>query len=558
LTKNDIGGTAVEGSVLTGLGPLSMFFEHTQFFDFLSERESNSGDSVLSRSQTRLDSSIPSWKFIPRIPWSITGAMQVRESGAKLFDLSNRLSVLLFGVSASNTTEWSLTRGGESEPSTTGSGSVQLSGRMKNINLRGDLSYGLLPDTVFNNASLTGDYKISQDFSASVGLNKQLIGDGLTSYNASLNRRFTAFAIGVTASYDNTGAFAAGTSITYSLGREPRKGSWRHSSDRMASSGMASVRAFLDNNANQVFDEGDQPLKDVKFRPGGEDQKTNEDGIVLLRGLSSSVPTNIVLDMDSLEDPFWVPFKKGYEVIGRPGRPFKLDFPVTPTGEIDGTVYLVSGDSEKPVGNVQIQLVNDKQEVLQEIKSEYDGFYLIQLVPQGKYTLQIAPEQIKRLGLKTPESKEIVIEGAEILQSGMDIQLELANPKKSKKGKAKPIKEKKEKTKLEIKNSKKKKSTSDKSIDEKKPVDSKSSSKEPADKKTASEKPIIDKSVDEKKSIGSKPSSKEPADKKPASEKPVSDKPVDEKKPAAPKPPIKEPAKRGPVHEQQASLKPLI
>jgi hypothetical protein len=522
LTKNDIGGTALEGSILMGVGSLSIFFEHTQLFDFLSEREDNSGDSVLSRSETRLDSSIPSWKFIPRIPWSITGAMQVRESGAKLFDISNRLSMLLFGVSASNTTDWSLTRGGEAEPSTTGSGSVQLSGRMKNINLRGDLSYGLLPDTVFNNAALTADYKINQDFSANIGLNKQLIGDGLTSYNVGLNRRFTAFAIGATASYDNTGAFAFGTSVTYSLGREPRKGSWRHSSDRMASTGMASIRVFLDVNANQVFDEGDEPLKDVKFRPGGENQKTNEDGIILLRGLSSSVPTNIVLDTDSLEDPYWVPLKRGFEVIGRPGRPFKLDFPITPTGEIDGTVYLVSGDSQKPVGNTQVQLVNEKQEVIQEVKSEYDGFYLIQLVPQGKYTLRINPEQLKRLGLKTPEPKELVIQGEETLQSGVDLQLELANPKKKKKGKAKSGKEKKEKTKPKIK-----KSTGDKSVDEKKPDDSKSSSKEPANKK-------------------------------PSSEKPVSDKPVGEKKPAAPKSLDKEPTKRSPVHEQQASLKPLI
>ncbi len=462
LTKNDVGGTAFESSVLMGLGPLSMFFEHTQFFDFLSERETNTGDSVVSRSETRLDSSIPAWLFVPRIPWSISGSMEVQESGLKQIELSNRLSVLYSGVSASNTTDWSLTRGGDAEPSTSGSGSAQLSGRISNVSLRGTLSYEILPNTIFNSASLSSDFKISQDFSANLGLNKQLTDDGLTSYSAGINRRFTAFSIGLNASYDNTGAFSAGTSITYSLGREPRKGSWGHSSDRMASSGMVSVRVFLDTNANQVFDEGDEPLKGVKVAPGGDDQKTDEDGILLLRGLSSSQPTNIVLDTDSLEDPYWVPSRKGYEVIGRPGRPIMLEFPVTPTGEIDGTVYLLTGDSEKPVGNVQIQLVNDKQEVIQEVKSEYDGFYLIQLVPQGRYSLIISPDQIKRLGLKTPDPKEVIIAGEETLQSGVDLLLEQVNPVKNK--------AKKEKSKSVSEKSTNEKSASYKSADVKKPT----------------------------------------------------------------------------------------
>ena len=85
---------------------------------------------------------------------------------------------------------------------------------------------------------------------------------------------------------------------------------------------------------------------------------------------------------------------------------------------------MISGDSPKAVSNVQLQLVNAKQKVIQTIKSEFDGFYLFQIVPPGKYWIRISPEQIKRLGLKNPELQEVNIKGEEMILSGMDLFLE--------------------------------------------------------------------------------------------------------------------------------------
>ncbi|MBT5471975.1 MAG: carboxypeptidase regulatory-like domain-containing protein [Nitrospina sp.] len=424
LTKNDIGGTALEAAVLTNLQGLNIFMEHTRFFDFQSEREDNLSDPVDSRSKVRLDSSIPTWGIFPRIPWSIKGEIEKRESGVDQIELTNRLSAFLFNFSASNTLGWSLIRGGEAEPVTTGTGAFQLSGRLWKVPLRGSLDYEIKPKAELTSTSISSDYRLDQDFSASLGLNRQLNGDELTTYNAGLNRRFKTFAIGIDGTYNDDGAFSIGTSITYSIGREPRKGSWVTSSDRLARSGMVSARVFLDENNNQIFDKGDEPLKDVKFRSGSRDQKTDKDGFALLTGLSSNRPSSIVLDIASLEDPFWVPSRAGYEVVTRPGKPILLDFPITPTGEIEGTVFLISGDSPKAVSNVQLQLVNAKQKVIQTIKSEFDGFYLFQIVPPGKYWIRISPEQIKRLGLKNPELQEVNIKGEEMILSGMDLFLE--------------------------------------------------------------------------------------------------------------------------------------
>ncbi|GJL77920.1 MAG: hypothetical protein NPINA01_09090 [Nitrospinaceae bacterium] len=504
VTKNDIGGTALQAATLTNLMGLNLFLEHSRFFEFQSEREENLFDPVSHRSKARLDSSVPSLGLVPRIPWSITGELERRESGVDQIELTNRVSMFLFGTSASNSLDWSLTRGGDIEPLTTGTGTFQLSGRFLRLSLRGALNYGIKPDPELTSTAITGDYRLNRDFSASLGLNRQLNGEQLTTYNAGLNRRFKSFAVGINGAYDDDGAFSIGSSITFSIGREPRKGRWVTRSDPMASSGTASARVFLDNNNNQAFDKGDEPLKDVKFRSGSRDRKTDEDGIALLTGLSSNRPTPIVLDTASLEDPFWVPAHKGYEVVTRPGRPALLNFPVTPTGEIDGTVYLRTGDSEKAVSNVKIQLlktgdalkkkmvrrlrnhldtvyVNHKGklvrrisfsgnrkhtffnypfnrshnrvqlkepfqspienvsleeekelEVMQEVKTEFDGFYLFQLVPMGRYLVRVAPEQVERLNLKTPEPQEVVIEGSETVMSGVDFLLEQAIPVEAK------------------------------------------------------------------------------------------------------------------------------
>lgn len=424
MTKNDDGGTAIEAAVLTKLKGMSIFLEHTRFFDFQSERENNESTLVLNRSNMRLESSFPSFGIIPRIPWSLTGNFERREEGVDQIDLSNRLSIFMFNTSASNTIDWSMTQGSDIETVTSATGSFQLSGRIMGLKLRGSLDYLIKPVAALSSTSLSTDFNWSPDFSTNLGVTKQLGTDGLTTLTAGVNRRYESFAIGVDTTLDDQGSFTMGSSITYSFGREPRKGSWLHSSDRMASSGMVSARVFIDANGNQVFDEGDKPLEGAKFKQGSQDKETNEDGIIILTGLSSTRPTDIVLDISSLEDPFLVPLREGYEVVVRPGQPIMLDFPVAPTGEVDGTVFLQSKDTKKTVSNVELQLVNAEQEVVLKTTSEFDGFYLFQAVPIGKYWLQIAPDQIKRLKLKPVKPIEVVLEGTEAFIVGLNFILE--------------------------------------------------------------------------------------------------------------------------------------
>ena len=102
-----------------------------------------------------------------------------------------------------------------------------------------------------------------------------------------------------------------------------------------------------------------------------------------------------------------------------------LEFPVMATGEVDGTVRLKKAGAEVEVSRVRMQLVNPEGEVVQEQKTAFDGFYLFTFVPPGEYRLRVSPEQVERLGLKTPPEETVKIEGLGNVVSGIDFTLEI-------------------------------------------------------------------------------------------------------------------------------------
>ncbi len=259
-------------------------------------------------------------------------------------------------------------------------------------------------------------------------VSRQLTGIRTTTYSAGVLRSFESFALGLNASYIDDGSFFTTLSISFGLGREPRTGRFAMRRRGMATGGAASARAFLDRNLNDRFDEGDEPLQGVRF-VRGRDAETDENGVAFITGLSSYRPTPLALDVKTLEDPYWLSTREGYEVVPRPGKTILLEFPVVPTGEIDGTVFLRRGDVQREVSNVRLELVDSKGEVVHEVKSAFDGFFLFELVRPGRYALRVSPEQGERLNLVLPPAREIVITGEGEIVSGIDIVLERAGEK---------------------------------------------------------------------------------------------------------------------------------
>ena len=105
----------------------------------------------------------------------------------------------------------------------------------------------------------------------------------------------------------------------------------------------------------------------------------------------------------------------------------QINFPVILTGEIDGIVYLHKDNKNVPVGDIELELLNKSGELIQKIKTAYDGFYVLSKIPAGTYLMRISPEEAARHGLHEVVPREIIIQAEEPFISGANFILFLAS-----------------------------------------------------------------------------------------------------------------------------------
>ncbi len=238
-----------------------------------------------------------------------------------------------------------------------------------------------------------------------------MVGSKETLLTTGLNKSLGSYGLGLSASYSSRGEFAVGLQLFIATSREPRQGQWRFDARPKADSGATSVRVFLDDNANGVMDAGEEPIENVALTVNGSRAlvRTDAAGIALLDRLPIRQHVDIAVDTQTLEDPYWVPQRKGVRMVPRPGHVAELDFPVVLTSEIDGTVYQVEKTAKRGLGDMAIELLDLDRKVLSTIKSSSDGYYIVPAVVQGRYYLRISPEQLKQFDLIDPGERDISI-----------------------------------------------------------------------------------------------------------------------------------------------------
>lgn len=398
------GGWLNESGLKTRVGSLAMSYSHTRLNDFSSELFSATSDPLRTRDKVRLDGAIPSG-FLPRLPVTLELQREQFQSGSRNLALTGRVAAYVKGTSVANQLSWQ-TSGGNS----LASGALQLSRRVGGIGLSGQLGYSLKPQAKLETVALAGDKRLGEVYLLNLGLVRS-VSSHETLYTAGLNKSLGRYGLGLSASYSSSGAFAVGLQLFIAMGREPRQAQWRFDALPKADSGAASVRVFLDDNANGVMDSGEEPIENVAMTVNGSRAlaRTDAAGIAWLDRLPIRQHVDIAVDTQTLEDPYWAPQRKGVRLVPRPGRVAELDFPVVLTSEIDGTVFLVEKASRRGIGDVVIELLDLDRKVVTAIKSSSDGYYIVPAVAQGRYSLRVAPAQLKQFDLIDPGEREITI-----------------------------------------------------------------------------------------------------------------------------------------------------
>lgn len=417
------GGSAVEIDLQTRISDTVIGLKNIQLDKFYSEEFLTSANEIVSRSSIDINTAIPP-TFLPRIPLSFGFKIDEYANGDELRIFTNQISLSLYGAAITN----SITNQQLTNQQATSTGNLQISSSINKIMVRGTIGYTLKPEKELSNIALTVDPGQFGDYRLSFGINRSLQ-QNLTEISATANKVSGKYGLSFGARYNSDGEINLDANFSIAFGYEPRREQWKQDAANLANQGSVSARFFLDTDKDGIFGENDTPIKDmgVRVNQGYNKERSDEDGILFLTGLTPHAPTDIIVASGTMEDPLWTPALDGVRVVPRPGHAIQIDFPIFTTGEIDGTVELVKGDRYIGVGDVTIELVDRNNNVISTTQTAYDGFYILSHVPMGEYRIRVSPKQLEKLNLQSQIEETITITGDEPFINGIDFTLKPFN-----------------------------------------------------------------------------------------------------------------------------------
>ncbi len=270
--------------------------------------------------------------------------------------------------------------------------------RLLGLSLRGEAQYRLNgARRGFDSARMTIEKALSDRSDLRIDI-EHSARTGLTELEAGYVRHFRKLSLLAGARIDNRGALGANLAVNFSLGPDPLGGGWRMSREKLAERGAAAVSVFLDADGDGRRSPDEEPLTGVNVTAGqfGSSEPTNDDGHAIVEGLPPFESVLISIDESSLPDPFLMSRGGGIVVTPRPGVPAVIELAVAPTGEVEG---LLTSPEGTPLGGAKLELLDARGQVVSRTMSEYDGFFLFERIPYGRYQLQLADETRAVLGV---------------------------------------------------------------------------------------------------------------------------------------------------------------
>jgi hypothetical protein len=308
-------------------------------------------------------------------------------------------------------------------------GRLQLQGRIGPVYARFSSSYTVKPISELTNISTELSWQLINNVQSNVKLDYVPKSD---IYRAKLgiNWQHDIFNLSTNFTYDDDDSWNVGLFLRFGFGYDIDNDRTFMSSTSLANSGAINVRVFEDDNINGKFDEGENLVEGAKIKALQVHRQSfsNEDGFALLKNMPNNIITDIVIQQDTLGDPFLIPATKGVAITPRKGFLQTIDYPVVTSGEIDGTVYLTyKNGTEKVLTYATMNLKNENGELVAQTQTEFDGYYLfVDLIP-GEYTVSIADDYIRKHKLRSSEGLQVNLTAQGDVINGSDFSLAQLN-----------------------------------------------------------------------------------------------------------------------------------
>ncbi len=323
-----------------------------------------------------------------------------RQSGSDALEMGARMSTAFRNLSLTASLDWRHQRAPRGFAGAAQDAAVlSLLGNMRlgRWRLRGEAQVALAGRSDSDRFTLVGERAAGErgEWRAEIGYE----GDARRARaGLSYARHFKAFSLAATGEVASDGSYGAGLSLAFSLGRDPRRGGLRITGEKLASQGQLLARVWRDTNADGVW-QPDEPAEPGVMVAAGTrlaDDPTGKDGQALVDGLMPHRRLLVGIDLGSLTDPLLQPGSPGVVVTPRPGIVTTVALPLVPAGEVEGMLESANG---RALAGVTLELVDAQGQVRATATSDFDGAFLFESVPYGRYQLRVAATaaQIARL-----------------------------------------------------------------------------------------------------------------------------------------------------------------
>lgn len=252
--------------------------------------------------------------------------------------------------------------------------------------LRSFFNYDIFPEWDTRNVQAELRYNDRNKFTASANVLRNLQDQG-TRLGGRVAYDFEKFRTGLNVDWEKDQGFRAFLRATFSMAPYGKNGDYIYNSKNLSNKAALNGLVFLDEDYDGEFDPEEPVLQDAILDIGRrETHPSDESGYATYIGSTRNQYENVILNPDSLENPFMISGVEGYNTVLRPATAPYLHFPVIETGVIDGTITTIEG----PLAGVRVQLL-ENDEVINDTISAFDGYYTFEFIKPGDYIIRIDP-----------------------------------------------------------------------------------------------------------------------------------------------------------------------
>jgi hypothetical protein len=342
-----------------------------------------------------------------QIPLHLEARHKKRIDGNDILDANAGISFNISSLAASAELYWEkrINRFGNDVPDKVDA-QLRLSGRIGRVRLRGEVQFALMQNAGFRESKLTAEWRAGENAEWRAEAGYDVFGKRAR-FAGGYTKRFEKFALTGSLEGASDGAVAAGLSVALSFGPDPR-GGIRVASEKLAAMGQAMAIVYQDENADGIRQPDEPVEKAVELTAGlnGRGPPTDDKGASFIDGLTPYQPILIGIDASSLPDPFVQPANSGIVITPRPGIPLVVELPLVAAGEISGTLQREGG---KVLSGVDIELLDKNGRTVKTTRSEYDGYFLFESVPYGRYSLRVAALAANVIGVNQALAGQAVL-----------------------------------------------------------------------------------------------------------------------------------------------------